>query len=310
VNIASFRRSRVLPNFLIVGAARSGTTSLYNYLKQHPEIYMSPVKEPKFITAQFLRFPLNGIGDGEIERNMVKSFDEYNKLFENVRHEKAIGEASADYLYYFENSIKYIKEFLGEVKIIIVLRNPVERAFSNYLYLFKEGRERLSFEDALKSESERKRLNWEYMWFYKDVGFYYQQVKAYLKSFQKVGIFLYDDLRNDASTLMKSMFNFLDAQTSFSPQMDVTYNASGIPKNRLVYNFLTKSNFFKAALKPVMDSVLPVKRRSHTIEKIKTHSLRKPSLLPQPREFLKNIYREDILRLQALIKRDLSHWLV
>lgn len=299
----------LLPNFLIVGAARSGTTSLYNYLKPHPDVFMCPVKEPKFVTAQFLRFPLHGIGDSEVERNMVKSFADYKKLFENVRDEKAVGEASADYLYYHKEAIKYIKEFLGEPKIIIILRNPVERAFSNYMYLVKESREHLSFEDALNNEEERKKLNWEYIWFYKDVGFYYQQVKAYLNNFRQVRIFLYDDLERDAVALMRSLFGFLEVQTCFRPEIDVAYNASGIPKNRYLYGFLTKSNLLKATLKPVVDSVFPIESRSHLIERLKNKCLQKAELVPEARKFLENLYREDIMKLQEIIRRDLSHWL-
>ena len=109
-----------LPNFLIVGAAKSGTTSLYHYLKEHPEIYMSPVKEPKFITSQFLTFPFEGKGDEKVEKNIIKSFREYCNLFKDVNNEKIIGEASVDNIYFNDDAIKNIKKYLGNVKIVIV----------------------------------------------------------------------------------------------------------------------------------------------------------------------------------------------
>jgi len=105
----------MLPNFLIVGAARSGTTSIWHYLKQHPEVYMSPVKEPRFMTAQFLKFPFRGIGDDKVEKSIVKNFDEYKMLFEKVNDEKAIGEASPDNLYFYEDATRQIKKHLGDV---------------------------------------------------------------------------------------------------------------------------------------------------------------------------------------------------
>ena len=145
-----------LPNFLIVGAAKSGTTSLYHYLKQHPEIYMSPVKEPKFITAQFLSFPFKGIGDEKVEQNIVKSYNEYCNLFKDVSKEKIIGEASPDNLYFFEKAINIIIYHLKNPKIIIILRNPIERAFSAYMYFINCNREYLSFEEALKEEEKRR----------------------------------------------------------------------------------------------------------------------------------------------------------
>lgn len=148
---------RHVPNFFIVGAAKSGTTSLYHYLKQHPEIYMSPVKEPKYFLASINKFPHNGPGDIEVDKKIIRTWDEYLKLFSNASVEKCIGEASCGYLYYCELVAPSIKRISPEAKIIIVLRNPVERAFSAYCYLFREGRETLSFEEALKIEEERKK---------------------------------------------------------------------------------------------------------------------------------------------------------
>ncbi len=180
-----------LPNFLIVGAAKSGTTALYHYLSQHPEIYMSPLKEPKFITSNFLKFPFQGPGDNEVEKMIVKSFDRYCDLFKGVKNEKAIGEASADNLYYYEQAIFYIKKYIGNPKIIIILRNPIERAYSAYLHLVRDERETLSFKEALAEEEKRRKQNWEFIWFYKNVGFYFNQVKAYLENFTQVKVYFY-----------------------------------------------------------------------------------------------------------------------
>ncbi|MGR3310384.1 MAG: sulfotransferase family protein, partial [Candidatus Brocadiales bacterium] len=172
-----------LPNFLIVGASRSGTTSLYNYLKQHPEVYMSPVKEPRFVIGQqSTKFSYKGIGDEKSEKGVIKTIDEYKKLFENVRDEKAIGEASVINLYFYEDAIKLIKKYLGDAKIIIILRNPVERAFSQYLRLRREYRESLSFEDGLKMEEKRLKDGWLPGWHYTRRGFYYNSVKAYMEN--------------------------------------------------------------------------------------------------------------------------------
>jgi len=146
-----------LPNFLIVGAAKSGTTSLYHYLKQHTEIYMSSIKEPKFITSQFLTFPFKGTGDEKVEQNIIKSFREYCNLFKDVNNDKMIGEASADNLYFFKKAINIITHYLKKPKIIIILRNPIERAFSHFNQFIRDNREYLSFEEALKEEKNRKK---------------------------------------------------------------------------------------------------------------------------------------------------------
>ena len=298
-----------LPNFLIVGAAKSGTTSLYYYLKQHPEIYMSPVKEPKFITSQFLTFPFKGIGDEKVEQNIIRSFREYCNLFRDVKNEKMIGEASADNLYYYEKAIDYIQKYLRKLKIIIIIRNPIDRAFSSFLHLKREYREFLDFEEAIKKEKNRKENNWEFIWFYTDVGFYYHQVKAYLDNFTQVKIYLYGDLKKDTLSLVKDMYGFLGVDTSFVPDVSIRYNVSGIPKNKFIHKFLKEPNILKTIVKPAAKFLIPKDRRREVIERIKMKNLQKPQMKPETREYLKNLYREDILKLQDLIKRDLSSWL-
>ena len=138
----------LLPNFLVVGAGKSGTTSLYHYLKAHPDVFMSRIKEPGFIVAQFIKMPQSGVGDER--QSTVGNFSDYCRLFEDAEGKKAVGEASNDNLYHYERAIPYIKRFFGDIKIIIILRNPVDRAFSAYTYLLRDNREFLTFEEDLR----------------------------------------------------------------------------------------------------------------------------------------------------------------
>ena len=139
-----------LPNFLIVGAPKSGTTSFNYYLKEHPQIYMSRVKEPYFFTSQRLQLPESGPGD--YKRKYIKEFSQYKELFNNVGNEIAIGEASTDTMFYHSFTINEIHKFVGDPKILIFLRNPVDRAFSAYTHLLRENREPHSFEEGLDQE--------------------------------------------------------------------------------------------------------------------------------------------------------------
>ena len=299
-----------LPNFLIVGAAKAGTTSLYYYLKEHPEIYMSPIKEPKFITSNFLKFPFKGIGDDLVEKNIIKNFESYQKLFLGVKNEKAIGEASADNLYYYKKSINYIKKILGEVKIIIILRNPIDRAFSAYSHLMRDNREFLTFEDALNQEENRKKENWEFIWYYKDVGFYYNQVKAYLENFSEVKVYLYDDLKKDPLSLVQDIYRFLEVDDSFIPKsVGEKFNVSGIPKNKFLHEFLTTPNIIKSTMKPLVKLILPKRTRQRFINKVLQRNFKKPQIDPSTKQYLLNLYKEDIVELQNLIGRNLSSWL-
>ena len=298
-----------LPNFLIVGTAKAGTTSLYYYLKEHPEIYLSPTrKELRFFSG--MRGDFKGPKDEAVNKSITKSLEEYRQFFLNVTDEKAIGDISPDYLYYYSTAVKNIKKYLKDPKIIIVLRNPVDRAFSQYLHFLRDGREHLSFEEAIKSERTRKESNWEWAWRYTEVGFYYKQVKAYLENFSEVRIYLYDDLRSNIKKILKDIFLYLFVDDSFIPSnISEKFNVSGIPKNKLLHKFLTKKNPVKSAITPFVKIIIAENTKRRLKNKLLQKNLEKPQMKPETREYLINLYREDILKLQDLIKRDLSHWL-
>ena len=166
-----------LPNFFLVGAAKAGTTAVYAYISQHPEIYLSPLKEPKHLSISANKFPHNGPGDKKVDDGIIKSREEYLNLFKDAENVKVVGESSADYLYFYNSVIPLIKTISPYAKILIMLRNPVDRAYSAYRHMLMDNRENLSFEKALKYEDQRRSRNYEFIWFYKDVGFYYKQVK-------------------------------------------------------------------------------------------------------------------------------------
>lgn len=301
-----------LPNFLIVGASRSGTTSIYHYLRQHPEIYLSPLKEPNFLSDKFTRLIHKGVMVDK-GKNIIKNFEEYKRLFLNAKNEKAIGEVSPENLLFYEDAIKRIKKYLGEVKIIIILRNPIERAFSYYVHLIKEFGNFLSFEETLEMKEEEGGDGWM---FYGprclSGGFYYNQVKAYLDNFNQCKIYLYDDLQKDTLALLKDIFEFLNVDSLFIPNVEIKYNISGIPKNKIKHEFLNKLIRSVILARIIKRLLLPKDKRievSKFIHNIKSRNLEKPQLKPETREYLKNLYREDILKLQSLLKRDLSHWL-
>ena len=298
-----------LPNFLIVGAAKSGTTSLYHYLKQHPEIYIPNRKECRY----FSQMPGNFKGpkdDEVVNKTIIKSLDEYKGLFQDVSNEKAIGDMSPDYLYYYVNSIKNIRNICSDnVKIIIILRNPVERTYSHYLHYVRSGREGLSFEDALAQEELRKNKNWEWAWFYKDVSFYYEQVKAYLENFNQVKIYLFEDLKFNKLSLMRSMFRVLNVDESFVPDTSARYNVSGAPKNKFIHGLLYKPNLFKTGINAVVNTVLSKEKARIYKTKLRVKMTKKAQIKPETKEYLKNLYQKNILKLQDLIGRDLSVWL-
>jgi len=300
------KKRDTLPNFLIVGAAKAGTTSLYLYLKQHPDIFMSSLKEPRFFTAQFFRKPKDRRGDFPV--TPVQDYDSYLRLFEGASGKKAIGEASTDYLYYYNPAITYIKKFIGEPRIIIILRNPIDRAFSAYSFLVRDNIEYLSFEEALDMEEQRKQEDWRYFWLYKDSSFYCTQVKAYMDNFPHVKICLFDDLRKDTLALVKELYEFLEVDPSFVPKM-TRCNVSGVPRYRKLHNLFVERTPLQNIIRTSGKFILGEDRWIMLRESVRARLLQKTTINPETRERLKEAYREDILNLQRLIKKDLTTWL-
>ena len=288
-----------MPNFFIVGAQKAGTTSLYHYLNQHPQVYMSPRKEPHFFEGMHSEFRRPGR-----RSTPVSDLAAYQALFEGASDERAIGEASASYLY-STRAPDLIKSSVPNARIIAVLRNPADRAYSNFLHCVQVGREPLgSFAEALQAEQARMRDKWGPLWYYKHKGLYYAQVKRYLDTFGQgqVGIWLYEDLRYDAFETLGEVFRFLGVDESFVPDASVEHNPSGIPRIGRLY---TGVRAFTARNPVLVERVLPARLRGYVKSRL---FAKPPPFPPEVREELIEGYREDILRLQDLIGRDLSNW--
>lgn len=298
-----------MPNFLIIGSAKSGTTSLYHYLSQHPQIYMSPVKEPRFFALEGNNMGFGGLGDQEVFcRSSVTNIEDYQALFQGVKNEKAIGEASNLYIY-DPDAPKRIHDSLPRVKLIAVLRNPVDRAYSNYLYLRRKGEEPLrDFAEALAEEPKRISENWIHIWHYKQQGFYYQQLKRYFDLFDRsqIRIYLYDDLEKKTTNTLQDIFHFLGVDSGFVPSTDVKYNISGLPKNKSLHSFLSERH----AIKDIFKLFIPRKLLKRIAIEVRNLNLTKPVLSQDLRDLLIAEYQVDILKLQNLINRDLSDWLL
>ncbi len=301
------RDKGTLPNFIVVGAARSGTTSLFYYLLQHPDIYVPKRKECMFFSGIQKDFH----GRGEIfKKSIVSDLQDYKKLFSRVKNEKAIGEVSPDYLYYYDKSIKNIKIILGsDVKIIIILRNPVERAYSHYLHHVRYGIEELSFEDALHAEAKRMEECYFWAFYYAAAGFYYPALNSYFSNFPNVKVYLYDDLERSPLDLMRNIYSFLTVDSAFIPDVSSKYNVSGEYKNAFIKILSQKTDSLKKMFYPVFKQLSESQSGRKTLERVLSKVLVKPKLKAETRRYLQALFREDILQTQDLIQRDLSSWL-
>ena len=297
-----------LPNFLIVGAAKSGTSSLHNYLNQHPEIFMPSynkegvnVKEPQFFVKERVQERLHfGIWD----------WKSYTELFANVKEQKCIGEASVFYLYYSKESIKNIKKYLGsDVKIIMILRNPVDRAYSAFKHVSKGLKENSTFENSLSIEEERFSNNSTItpMIRYKDMGLYYRMVKDYISNFNNVHIILYDDFLKNTALQLRKTYRFLGVDESIIVDHSVKYNLSGLQwNNKYIKSIILGENFVKKILR----NFIKGKSKQFIWYLLSIfYKRKKPAMHKKTKKYLLDFYTEDIIKLSKIIKRDLSVWL-
>jgi hypothetical protein len=216
-----------IPNFIIVGAAKAGTTAIYHYLLQHPQVYLTPLKETNYFALAGQQLAFRGPGDEDyVNRLSITDEASYRSQFDGVRDEIAIGEASPLYLYHPQAAAR-IHDALPDAKIIAILRNPIDRAYSAFLHLVRDNREvHRDFEQALAQEPARIADNWEHIWHYLSMGRYYEQVKRYYDTFphEQVRVYLYRDLRTDCTTLLRDTLNYLQVDPDFRFDTATRYN--------------------------------------------------------------------------------------
>ena len=296
------------PDFLIAGAAKSGTTSLYHYLNQHPEIYMSPVKEPDYFGGHLWKLPLYNIFGPNASLQIYQDWNEYTDLYVKAGR-RLKGEASPSTLFFHDVAIPEIKKRLGDPKIIIFLRNPVERSYSHYSFLKRDDKENLSFKESLEQEEMRKIQNYHYGYFYRSLGFYAGQVSAFTHAFSNVYIGLFEDLINHPKETLGEVFKFLEVDDSFQPEI-TAFNASGNPRSGRLNAFLRKKNVIRDIARPFIDLIMSEKFKNRLVEKILQANMSEKDPIPEDvANQLQQDYTEDIRQLELVIGRDLSAWM-
>lgn len=305
------RRIEVKPNFLIVGAAKSGTTSLYHHLSARPDVFLSAVrKEGRHFS---------GIGDGSVYWPAYYSFDtanswaDYQSLFEAYDGEPVVGDTSPDYLAYAHRAAPAVRERLGPAaKIIAILRDPVSRAWSHYLQNVRRQAEFFSFEKTLDLEAERAKAGWGFQWLYQLNGRYADQLPYYLERFDTLVLFQ-DELAADAAGTLARVARFLGLPPREVTASEARYNTGGIPDELRavlhgVYDHRAGAAFEDlhaeiyggdAPAGPSADGVYPPIQPGQMIY---------PDLPEASRARLVAQLQPSIARLEEVLDRDLSHW--
>lgn len=287
-----------LPNFLVVGAAKSGTTSLYHYLKQHPDVFMPDWKEPAFFTDPTMTGAANQA--------------EYEKMFAGAHDAKAAGEASVSYLCSAGAPHK-IAKFLGEdTKIIALLRNPVDMAYSLWGHQRREGFEDLVFEDALEREQERmehpefakKRQSWILDFAYKARASYAAQIENYAAVLPNIQVFIFEEFFAPSLPQFVQLCDFLGIDNSFRPEEN-KHNPAGTVKSALLRDALQRPSRIKDTVKTILPLGLRQKIRKK-IESFNRVDRPLPPLSPETRRKLEMYFAPDVRKLEEILGRSLK----
>lgn len=306
---------RRVPDFFLIGAAKSGTTSLYSYLNQHSEIFFSDThKEAGYFcfSGNKLINPDNGLPP--LWDTAMTDFEEYCSLFSGAENRQLVGDATPEYLLFPDETIKNIEVIylnrLADLKFVAMLRNPVERIWSHYWMMRRDGFENLDFDEAASKETIRKRLGagWHPAYDYLGYGEYGRQIARYRDRFaaDKLRIVLFEDFRADPVKVCQELFAFLGVDPSYRPDVSVRHNVSGVLRHPVMHKWLfTREHQFKSMARRLLPHA--------TLQRIKASLVAwncRPVQMPTEIKIrLVEYYRDDVLTLSTILGRDLSSWL-
>jgi hypothetical protein len=292
-----------LPNMLILGAAKCGTSSLYKYLDQHPDVFMSPFKEPQFFIWEGRAYDIQGPGVQQVAKSVVTDLASYQELFSGAKHERIRGEGSTGYLH-TPGVPERIRARVPNARLIAILRNPIDRAYSAFVHAQREGFEPLSnFSEALEQEQRRLEEGWIGLTLYTTIGMYASQLEGYLAHFprEQLRVYLFDDLVRNPLALARDAFRYLGVDDSFEPDVSLHENRGRAVRSvalRHLANVVRTSRIgrrvpsgpFRAFLRTVNER--PIE-----------------PLDDSDRQRLARAFERDLERLSQLLGRDLSPWL-
>ncbi len=293
------------PNFIIAGFPKCGTTALHYYLHSHPEIYMPKQKELHYFTHPILSKLNKGPRDQETKIHQISSLKQYNYCFKNAKNEKAIGDASPSYINYPDIFDKINKD-LENPKVIIMLRDPIKRAYSNYLHLVREHRESLDFFSALKEEENRKKAKYSDFWYYKFNSSYYDKVKHAKEVFTDVLVLTQEELNNNTHDTIRRIFKFLEVNEYYLPNnLNKRYNHGGLFNDNILTRFVFKQSRFKSIIKKAVP--IPVQVKDAKNKLIDRYRQSTPPISKEAEDYLIKVLKSDVSKLQNL-GIDVSDW--
>lgn len=315
-------KSTRLPDFFVVGAVKAGTTALHLFLDQHPGVYMSPVKETNFFSQEDMtpehfnrdykhdvNVDLKGFLAGPMSKKIhianVAQWEDYKRLFRDVRDDQVAGEASNSYLLCPTAAAQVAAKCPG-AKIMMMLRNPVDRAWSQYLMNVRLGKILSEdFIEEFEADSNKEYQGWGVSHNYRELGMYSAQLQRFYDHFpkQNVKVLLYDDYRANPEAVVRNIFGFLGVDTDVALDLDQRPNEAAVPRFKKLNYILFQSGLVNRVKRMVPESWKgAAKKAMFSKDGI-------PKITEREKQFLRDLYREDIGKLGQLLDRDLSHWL-
>jgi len=274
----------MLPNFLICGAAKCGTTSLYEYLKSHPDIFMPLAKELDFFSNRD-----------------AMTLSEYENQFCGWSGEKMTDEASPSYMA-CPDAPKRIAEVIPDAKLIFLLRDPIERAYSAYWYFIWLGgiNSDRSFSEVVRGKSLDN--------FYLKEGFYYKYIKRFREYFKRDQIYcmITEELKRDPLKEISKCFRFLGVDDSYKPDVERQHKAGQYPRN--IYIFVQLSKLWHRYKKSLASFPFIPDNLKKTIKWKLFTEKSTPPMKKEDRAYLRKIYKEQNRLLSEFLGKDLSFW--
>ena len=294
-----------LPNFMCLGAAKSGTTTLYDILRQHPDIYIPSFKEPHFF---------------DIPENFRNGLKWYEETYFKKAKKKIVADFTPSY-FFDEYSPKRIFDSLGsDIKFLVIIRNPVDRAYSHYLHSKRDCHEIEDFEESLKLEPSRLKQyadQSDYLSYlrhsYIHQSLYAQMLERYLRYFS-LDNFLFisfeDEFLERRDLVIKRILEFLEVDSTILLNVDIRSNPASKERSKTLKRIMKKSGWWRVFIKRVIPSLKIRQIIRNNIQRANISTSTPPRLGQLERQRVYNSYfRDDIHNLEEILDRDLSHWI-
>lgn len=295
-----------LPNFVVVGAPKCGTTSIYHYLRQHPDVFVPERKELHYFSWPYMSRFVAGPGDSYMLTTLCKTEDEYADYYAGAGEHDAIGDISPSYFYYADlpgsDLCARMKALLGDVRIILMIRDPVQKAFSQYMHLVRDARETLPFRRALDAEAARTREGYSAMWRYAESSLFTRRTRLFMDTFGRDRVLpvFFPDFSARPRETMREVFAFLGVDPRAEVQVGETYNRSGMPRSRLVASLFSKSNPVTSLARRMLPLSVTSKVRD-VLQRANTGA--KQTLDPESKGYLDHYFAADRESLAELLGR-------